>query len=113
MKNLKCITVYCNDRVIGGTIRIADTFISRFKGLMGVKKLDKGEGLLLNCSSVHCFFMKIPIDVVYLSGDYSVIDKETIKPWRVGKILRGVKYVLELPCGAADFVASGSKLVLE
>ncbi|RMH38557.1 MAG: DUF192 domain-containing protein, partial [Gammaproteobacteria bacterium] len=38
--------------------RVADSFWSRTKGLIGVKRLDAGDGLLIEpCNSVHCFFM--------------------------------------------------------
>ena len=34
---------------------------------MGVSKLEDGEGLLLKpCNDIHMWFMKIPIDVVFL-----------------------------------------------
>lgn len=89
-------------RVIADKVKTADSFLSRFIGLMGKKSLDDGEGLLLlKCSSIHCFFMKIPIDAVYLSGDMKVLYKETVFPWRLGKIVRGAKHILELGEGKA------------
>ena len=94
--------ISCGSRVIADKVKIADSFLSRFIGLMGRKSLDEGEGLLLlKCSSIHCFFMKIPIDAVYLSGDMKVLYKETIRPWRIGKIVRGARHVLELAVGKA------------
>ena len=83
--------------------KVADNFRTRFKGLMGVRNLPAGEGLLIRpCSSVHCMFMAIPIDVVYLGrgGDVVGIDHE-LKPWRIGHIYRGAHEVLELPAGTA------------
>ena len=94
--------ISCGSRVIADKVKIADSFLSRFIGLMGRKSLDEGEGLLLlKCSSIHCFFMKIPIDVVYISKDMKVLYKETIRPWRIGKIIRGARHVLELAEGKA------------
>lgn len=84
--------------------RVADTFWSRGKGLIGRKHLDTGDGLLIDpCGSIHCFFMSIPIDVVYLDRDNRVVgvDKE-IRPWRIGGIYRGAKRVLELPAGTIE-----------
>jgi len=96
------MTLLCNGRVLASRVRLADSFFSRFKGLMGRKNLDNGEGLLLKrCSSVHSFFMKIPIDVVYLSMGMTVLNVETLKPWRVGSLVRGAVQVLELEAGAA------------
>lgn len=94
--------VLANEKMLADKVRPANGFFSRFKGLMGVKTLNTGEGLLLfDCSSIHCFFMKIAIDVVYISSDMRVLGVETVQPWRVGHIFRGAKHVLELPAGSA------------
>ena len=70
---------------------------------MGRKSLDPGAGLLLrHCSSIHTFWMRIPIDAVYLDRTLCVkaIDV-ALKPWRAGTIRRHVRHVLELPAGTA------------
>ena len=103
--------VVCNNKVIFNDIVVADTFISRLVGLLNKKHLSMGEGLLLtNCSSIHCFFMKITIDVVYLSKDMEVIYIETVKPWRIVKIVKKT-HVLELAEGAGDKISVGDRLV--
>ena len=57
--------VYCNDEIIVNEVKIADTFKTRLIGLMGRDKL-QNEGLLLtDCSSIHCFFMKLLL-IIYL-----------------------------------------------
>ena len=99
--------------MLADRVKPADTFWKRFRGLMGRKKLEEGEGLLLiRCPSIHCFFMKIPIDAVYLSADMRVTGMETLKPWSVGRIFRGTKHVLELSAGlaAAKRIAVGDIL---
>lgn len=91
---------------------VADDFLSRFLGLMGRKSLGSGEGLLLkNCSSVHCFFMKMAIDAVYLSKDMTVVGIETIKPWRIGKRFNKAAHTLELAAGKAQ-VSPGDVLII-
>lgn len=93
-------------------VRIADTYLTRFKGLMGEKSLTEGEGLLLlNCPSVHCFFMKITIDVIYLSGDMRVLGTQTLAPWNIGRHVKKTAHVLELPEGSA-WVTAGDVLKL-
>ena len=106
------MTVHCGDFLLADNIRLADSFLKRFIGLMGTKQLQDGEGLLLNTSSVHCFFMKMPIDVVYISKSMTVLGTETLKPWRVGKWLPGTKYVLELKAGASISVTKGMQISL-
>lgn len=83
-------------------IRTADTFGSRFLGLMGKRDVDYGL-LLLPCKSIHTFFMKIPIDVVYLDAALTVVDIERkMKPWKMGKYRSKAYGILELPAGTAD-----------
>ena len=89
----------------------ADNFLNRFFGLMGRKTLAKDEGLLLSpCSSIHTFCMKFTIDVVYLDNNNIVLDKETIRPWKVGKIVSKTKKVLELSEGMSNNINKGDLL---
>jgi uncharacterized protein len=89
--------VTCNGKVLANHILVADTYFKRLRGLLGKSHLEEGEGLLLTrCSSIHCFFMKFTIDVVYLSKEYVILDYETVQPWRIGKIVKGTAHVLEL-----------------
>lgn len=95
----------------------ADTFASRFKGLMGVDKLPLGEGLHIEpCTSIHTFFMKIPIDAVFLDATHHVVEVvHAMPPWRVSRVYFGAKSVLELPAGtaAAAQTARGDRLLFE
>lgn len=92
--------------------RVADDAWSRGVGLIGTRQLAAGEGLVIYpCSSVHTFFMRMPIDVVYLSRTGQVIDVDRgLKPWRIGKLHRRVHYVIETASGVADRVQPGDVL---
>ena len=92
-------------------IEEADNFWKRFLGLMGRKELKNGEGMIFyNCSSIHCFFMKIAIDVVYLDRDYQVVGVETVAPWKVGHFFKGAKHILEVNAGSTSGISVGDKL---
>ena len=83
--------------------RIAQRPWSRMRGLLGRRRLDESEGILLRpAASVHTWFMLFPIDIVFLDRDLSVLRVVSgLRPWRaVGK--RGSKAVLELSAGASD-----------
>lgn len=102
-----------NQKIIFTRITIADNFYTRFQGLMGKKRLDNGEGLLLlKCSAIHTCFMRFPIDVVYLDSYFQVLGCETVKPWRLGSFIRGSCNVLELPADAGKQLKSGEPIVL-
>lgn len=77
---------------------VANTFSTRFFGLMGRKSLASGEGLIIiPNNSVHCFFMRFPIDVIFVSKEHQVVYiAPALKPWRISKIVRNAHYVIEL-----------------
>ncbi len=82
---------------------VAGTAVSRMRGLLGRKGLAAGEGLLLRpASSIHTFFMRFPIDVVFLDRELAVRKVvPDVGPWRVAFGL-GSKAVLELPAGECE-----------
>ena len=103
-------------RVVINKLNIAESFFERLKGFMFKPKIEEDEGLLIKgCNSIHMFFMKFPIDVIFLkttsktcnkSGS-SVIGKskyiykvvriiENIKPWRISPYVSAADSVLEI-----------------
>jgi uncharacterized protein len=89
--------------VVCAKCKPADTPWTRLRGLLGRKELPADEGLLLSPSwSVHTWFMRFPIDVVYLDSDLTVLGiRESVKPWRMTG-WRGARSVLELPAGTCE-----------
>jgi len=81
-------------------LETAHTGPSRRKGLLGRKGLEPGEGLwIAPCESVHTFFMRFPIDLVYLDRKYIVKKvKSGVGPWRLSGCF-SARSVLELPAG--------------
>ena len=89
--------------------RVANNAWTRFRGLLGVRHLAPGDGLaIIPCQGVHCMFMSIPIDVLYVDKHDRVVgmDRE-LKPWRLGSFYKGVRYVIELPAGTIARTATG------
>ena len=54
--------------LIAGRVEHAGSFWARFKGLMGRASLPAGSGLWLADSSIHMFFMRFPIDALFLGA---------------------------------------------
>jgi hypothetical protein len=81
---------------------LADTALTRMRGLLGRRELPSGEGILLNpASSVHMAFMRFPIDAVFLDRDMRVVKVASdLRPWRLAGS-KGAKSVLEIPAGEA------------
>ncbi|MHB1295726.1 MAG: DUF192 domain-containing protein [Anaerolineae bacterium] len=106
-----------NGQMLVESGRVADGFGTRLVGLIGRPALENGDGLLIApCDSIHTCFMGFAIDAVYLNraGEVVGID-EALRPWRIGRLHRKVRYVLELPAGAvrASDTRVGDALVLE
>jgi uncharacterized membrane protein (UPF0127 family) len=79
---------------------VAATPLARLRGLLGRKSLPSGQGILLRpAASIHTFFMRFSIDVVFLDEELCVVHiAADLRPWRAaGK--RGARAVLELPAG--------------
>jgi len=88
------------DTVLATQLEVADTGSKRNKGLLGRTGLGPGEGLwIIPCESVHTFFMKFAIDLVYLDRKHRVAKvRSHVRPWRISACL-SAHSILELPAG--------------
>ena len=88
-----------------GNADVADSFISRFKGLMMVKNLERGLILKLpsqrsrRASGIHMFFMRIPLDIIFTDSKKKVVDVVALDPWTTYTPVEPAKYVIELEKG--------------
>ena len=87
--------------LLADAVEVADTSAKRKTGLLKHEGLARGEGLwIIPCESVHTFFMKFPIDLVYLDRQHKVRKVRSAVPaWRLSACL-SAHSVLELPAGA-------------
>jgi uncharacterized protein len=94
---------------------VADNPLRRMRGLLGRDGLESGEGLLLRpASAVHTYFMRFPIDVVFLDRSLVVVGiADSVDPWKA-RSRKGAKAVLELPAGESERrgLAVGDRLTL-
>ena len=90
--------------VIGHSIAVADTSLSRFLGLMGKRALNPDGGLwIVPSSGVHTFWMRMSIDVVALDRNMRVIKLGyRVRPWRVSGLSWKTHSVLELAAGRIE-----------
>src|SRR6188768_2267715 len=108
-------------RTAGGAVlcercEVPKSSFARMRGLLGRDGLDPGSGMLIDSApSVHMFFMRFPIDVVFLDRDWRVVGvRHALRPWRVAGA-RGAAAALELAAGAvaAARIEEGDVLALE
>jgi uncharacterized membrane protein (UPF0127 family) len=90
-------------RVVCERCVVADGPLVRMRGLLGRSSLPRDEGILLRpASSVHTWFMRFPIDVVFLDRDLAVLRVvPRLRPWRAVARRRAAA-VLELAAGESE-----------
>ena len=90
-------------RVVCERCDVADTILTRMRGLLGRRGLPRGQGLLIEPTwSVHTWFMRFPIDVVFLDRDLTVLElRKDLRPWRAAARFRA-RSALELASGECD-----------
>lgn len=84
---------------------------------MGAHALEQGGGLVIApCASIHTWFMRFPIDVVFVAPDGRVARVgHAVRPWRIGPVARSARFVVELPAGtlARTGTVVGDRIVTE
>jgi uncharacterized membrane protein (UPF0127 family) len=90
--------------VLGEAIQVADTAVRKVKGLLGRECLEEGEGLLFKkCASLHTFFMRFPIDVIFMDRAGKVLRvRRDVRPYKLVAAPLRAYYALELPAGAVE-----------
>lgn len=89
------------DTLIANSLEAAASGPKRSKGLLGRNGIEKGGGLwIIPCEAVHTFFMKFPIDLIYIDRNYRVKKvRSNVGPWRISGCLTAHS-VIELPSGS-------------
>lgn len=110
------LCVRLGNEVVTPYLEQADTMWRRMKGLLGRGGLAPGEGLwIVPCNSIHMFFMRFPIDAVFLDDRNQVVRVfEDLRPWHMARGGKFAKTVLELPQGKAAFynIRVGDRLTI-
>ncbi|MBX9695782.1 MAG: DUF192 domain-containing protein [Cyanobacteria bacterium] len=90
--------------LLASSARMADSFFSRLKGLLGTKELKDGEALyLIPCRSIHMFGMNYAIDALFLDKTNTVVGVvHSIEPGKVSSVFKSAEGCLELPSGVLE-----------
>ena len=90
------------NKLIAGNVKIAKNFFSRTLGLLNKKFLTDDEGLVIKpCCSVHTFFMRFEIDVLFVDKNNKIIALyEKVKPYKILPVHFKSFYVIELAEGS-------------
>ena len=106
VKDIVCFNSVCFD------VDVADSSIKKSKGLMGVRYLDEGDGMLFvyDDEGNYSFWMKntlIPLDMIWIDENLEVVDIKSVFPCEVEECesyssLGVARYVLEINFGLSE-----------
>ena len=84
-------------------IKIADSYKSKIVGVIGWEDWGGYGGLLIkDANSIHTFFVRFAIDVVFLDKDLKIVRiVENLQPFRFSPLVWKAKHTLELPAESA------------
>lgn len=87
-------------------VTVADTWLQRFRGLLGHPSPGVREGMLISrCKAIHTLGMAYPIDAVFLDRDWLIVGVAyNVQPGRIhvsAPRRSGAAHVLELCDGEA------------
>ena len=87
--------------VLAERVERATTIRARLRGLIGRAELKAGDALLIEpCTAIHTFFMRFPVDAVFLTREHRVIRAiPGLGPWRATRVYPRATMVVELPAG--------------
>jgi uncharacterized protein len=100
MGSSRAVKVMAGQTVLARAV-VAETAWTRMVGLLGRPGLGDGEGLVLRpCSSVHTWFMRFTIDVLFLDRDLVVLRAvDSLRPFRLAWGGWQAALAVELPAG--------------
>ncbi|MFH1788947.1 MAG: DUF192 domain-containing protein [Candidatus Altiarchaeota archaeon] len=116
------ITNKTRGTVLSENARLASSFYARLKGLMFAAPADivlESPAETIKHSSIHMFFMRYPIDVLWVSSSGIVVDsREKLAParitepktWAISKPRKPAKYVIELGKGSLQDTQIGDEI---
>ena len=89
------------ETIVAERVEIADTVVSRLIGLLNRPSLSTEEALIITqCRSIHMFFMKFPIDVLFIDKNNVVIGVvKEIQPFRMSPYFFKASKAIELAAG--------------
>ena len=104
---VRCVRNLTRETVLCSRVTVARSLRDRSRGLLGRRQLSPEEGMLFEAESwlpvmwMHTWFMRFPIDIVFLGrGDNVIKIQASLRPWRLSPIVMGARKALELSEGA-------------
>ena len=95
------VTNQTQQTIVADRCEVASAPLTRLVGLLNRHTLTPGEGLIFpRCHSIHTWFMRFSIDVVFLKQGVVIKTVAALRPFRL-RWAREADTVIELPSGTA------------
>ncbi|WP_225780819.1 DUF192 domain-containing protein [Xenophilus sp. Marseille-Q4582] len=98
LSHLPALAAWRAGRCLDLRVRLAASFGSRLRGLLGVPLPPDLALLIRPCASVHMWGMRQPLDVLFLGREGTVLQTCTLRPWQLRGAARA-HAVLECAAG--------------
>ena len=90
------------DIILAENLWEAASIGARMRGMLGRDFSDFDAILFRNNNSIHMFFMRMELDIIFIDKDNRIISiRKSLKPWRMAMELKA-KATLELPSGILE-----------
>lgn len=95
---MKATSIERDGAVIISGASIARNWYDRVVGLIGVRDLPDDRAVIFpGCNSIHTFFMRMNIDVLFVDEHGTIVDiVQNLAPWRIIWPMKGAKHVVEM-----------------
>lgn len=82
----------------------AKSTVQKMKGLMFSSSMQGFDGMLFKrCNSIHTFFMKYPIDILFMNKEMKIVKIiRNLQPWRITRMYFSAYQALEVMGGTLD-----------
>lgn len=73
------------NKILASHVEVAKSLPTRMLGLMGRESLATDQCMWIhNCNSIHTFFMRFAIDVIFLDREMKVVEiRKNLSPWKL------------------------------
>lgn len=104
---------HSDGQIVCHKMTAATNVFSRMLGLMFSAGLPDCDGFLISpCNSIHTFFMRYSLDILFLDKDFKIVKAiYGLAPWRMTWIYFKSRHVLEMKAGTMKVgMNAGDKL---
>ena len=113
---MRCVGIVNRSRnvALANRVLVAESFLSRLRGLLFRPPLKTDEGLLFpNCRCVHGFWLASAIDCIALDTAWKVTATKTLEPGKIFLAPPETNFIFECSAGkiAATKTAPGDQLM--